>query len=155
VLGSVFLALTGGEALYADMGHFGRGAIRIDWFAFVMPALVLNYLGQGALVLSDPAAAENPFFHLFPDLLLVPAVLLTTAATVIASQAVISGAFALVQQAIQLGALPRLDVHQTSEESAGQVYVPQINWLLAAAVLGLQGHSVLITGFREPVADQS
>jgi len=142
VLGSVFLALTGGEALYADMGHFGRGAIRIDWFAFVMPALVLNYLGQGALVLSDPAAAENPFFHLFPDLILVPAVLLTTAATVIASQAVISGAFALVQQAIQLGALPRLDVHQTSEESAGQVYVPQINWLLAAAVLGL------VFGFR-------
>ena len=142
VLGSVFLALTGGEALYADMGHFGRGAIRIDWFAFVMPALVLNYLGQGALVLSDPAAAENPFFHLFPSLLMVPAVLLTTAATVIASQAVISGAFALVQQAIQLGALPRLDVHQTSEESAGQVYVPQINWLLAAAVLGL------VFGFR-------
>jgi len=137
VLGSVFLALTGGEALYADMGHFGRGAIRIDWFAFVMPALVLNYLGQGALVLSDPAAAENPFFHLFPGLLLVPAVLLTTAATVIASQAVISGAFALVQQAIQIGVLPRLDVHQTSEESAGQVYVPQVNWLLAAVVLGL------------------
>jgi KUP system potassium uptake protein len=142
VLGSVFLALTGGEALYADMGHFGRGAIRIDWFAFVMPALVLNYLGQGALVLADPAAAENPFFNLFSGILLIPAVLLTTAATVIASQAVISGAFALVQQAIQLGALPRLDVHQTSEESAGQVYVPQINWLLAAAVLGL------VFGFR-------
>jgi KUP system potassium uptake protein len=142
VLGSVFLALTGGEALYADMGHFGRGAIRIDWFAFVMPALVLNYLGQGALVLSDPTAAENPFFNLFSGILLIPAVLLTTAATVIASQAVISGAFALVQQAIQLGALPRLDVHQTSEESAGQVYVPQINWLLAAAVLGL------VFGFR-------
>ena len=142
VLGSVFLALTGGEALYADMGHFGRGAIRIDWFTFVMPALVLNYFGQGALVLSDPAAAENPFFNLFPSLFLVPAVLLTTMATVIASQAVISGAFALVQQAIQLGALPRLDVHQTSEESAGQVYVPQVNWLLAAAVLGL------VFGFR-------
>ncbi|MGI4940799.1 MAG: KUP/HAK/KT family potassium transporter, partial [Janthinobacterium lividum] len=142
VLGSVFLALTGGEALYADMGHFGRGAIRVDWFAFVMPALVLNYLGQGALVLADPTAAENPFFNLFSGLLLIPAVLLTTAATVIASQAVISGAFALVQQAIQLGALPRLDVHQTSEESAGQVYVPQINWLLAAAVLGL------VFGFR-------
>ena len=142
VLGSVFLALTGGEALYADMGHFGRGAIRLDWFILVLPALVLNYLGQGALVLSDPAAAGNPFFLLFPDTLLIPAVVLTTAATVIASQAVISGAFALVQQAIQLGALPRLEVKQTSDESAGQVYVPQINWLLMAAVLGL------VFGFR-------
>jgi KUP system potassium uptake protein len=100
VLGSVFLALTGGEALYADMGHFGRSAIRISWFAFVLPALVLVYLGQGALVLADPASANNPFFLLFPNWLLVPAVLLTTAATVIASQAVLSGAFALVQQAI-------------------------------------------------------
>ena len=142
VLGSVFLALTGGEALYADMGHFGRTPIRIDWFAFVMPALVLNYLGQGALVLSDPAAAANPFFLLFPTELLIPVVILTTAATVIASQAVISGAFALVQQAIQLGAVPRLDIRQTSQEAAGQVYVPQINWLLAAAVLAL------VWGFR-------
>src|SRR3954447_19293952 len=137
VLGSAFLALTGGEALYADMGHFGRRAIRIDWFAFVMPALVLNYLGQAALVLEDPAAAANPFFGLFPGPLLYPAVALATAATVIASQAVISGAFALVQQAIQLGAVPRLEVRQTSEETAGQVYVPHINWLLAAAVLAL------------------
>ena len=142
VLGSVFLALTGGEALYADMGHFGRGAIRIDWFALVLPALVLNYLGQGALVLADPAAAANPFFLLFPGWLLVPAVGLTTLATVIASQAVLSGAFALVQQAIQLGAIPRLEVRQTSEESAGQVYVPQVNWLLAIVVLGL------VFGFR-------
>lgn len=142
VLGSVFLALTGGEALYADMGHFGRGAIRVDWFALVMPALVLNYLGQGALVLADHDAASNPFFLLFPVWLLVPAVMLTTAATIIASQAVISGAFALVQQAIQLGALPRLEIRQTSAESAGQVYVPQINWLLAAAVLAL------VFGFR-------
>jgi KUP system potassium uptake protein len=142
VLGSVFLALTGGEALYADMGHFGRTAIRINWFAFVLPALVLVYLGQGALVLADPSSASNPFFLLFPGWLLVPAVLLTTAATVIASQAVLSGAFALVQQAIQLGAVPRLDVRQTSEESAGQVYVPQINWLLAALVLAL------VFGFR-------
>ena len=116
VLGSVFLALTGGEALYADMGHFGRSAIRISWFAFVLPALVLVYLGQGALVLADPASADNPFFLLFPNWLLMPAVLLTTAATVIASQAVLSGAFALVQQAIQLGAIPRLEVRQTSEE---------------------------------------
>ena len=137
VLGSVFLALTGGEALYADMGHFGRGAIRINWFAFVLPALVLNYLGQGALVLTDPAAAANPFFLLFPGWLLAPFVGLTTLATVIASQAVLSGAFALVQQAIQLGAIPRLEIRQTSEESIGQVYVPQLNWLLAAVVLGL------------------
>ena len=137
VLGSAFLALTGGEALYADMGHFGRGPIRLDWFSFVMPALVLNYLGQGALVLTDPAAAANPFFLLFPGWLLIPLVILTTLATVIASQAVISGAFALVQQAIQLGALPRLEVKQTSDKAVGQVYVPQINWLLMLAVLGL------------------
>ena len=142
VLGSVFLALTGGEALYADMGHFGRRAIRINWFVIVLPALMLVYLGQGALVLRDPAAASNPFFLLFPGWLLVPAVVLTTAATVIASQAVLSGAFALVQQAIQLGAIPRLDVRQTSEESAGQVYVPQVNWLLAIVVLAL------VFGFR-------
>ena len=142
VLGSVFLALTGGEALYADMGHFGRRAIRIDWFTLVMPALALNYLGQGALVLADVSAAANPFFLLFPGWLLIPLVGLTTAATVIASQAVISGAFTLVQQAIQLGAVPRLEVRQTSDESAGQVYVPQINWLLVASVLGL------VFGFR-------
>ena len=142
VLGSVFLALTGGEALYADMGHFGRRAIRVDWFVLVMPALVINYLGQGALVLTEPSAASNPFFLLFHNWLLLPAVMLATVATVIASQAVISGAFALVQQAIQLGALPRLDVRQTSDESVGQVYVPQVNWLLAAAVLAL------VFGFR-------
>ena len=124
------------------MGHFGRSAIRINWFAFVLPALVLVYLGQGALVLAEPASADNPFFLLFPNWLLIPAVLLTTAATVIASQAVLSGAFALVQQAIQLGAIPRLEVRQTSEESAGQVYVPQVNWLLAAAVVAL------VFGFR-------
>lgn len=146
VLGSAFLALTGGEALYADMGHFGRDAIRIDWFTVVMPALVLNYLGQAALVLDDPAAAANPFFGLFPGPLLYPAVALATAATVIASQAVISGAFALVQQAIQLGAVPRLEVRQTSEETVGQVYVPQVNWLLAAAVLAL------VFGFRSSEA---
>jgi KUP system potassium uptake protein len=142
VLGSVFLALTGGEALYADMGHFGRRAIRIDWFVFVMPALVLNYFGQGALILSDPTRIANPFFSLIPESLLIPVVVLSTAATVIASQAVISGAFALVQQAIQLGALPRLEVRQTSDETIGQVYLPQVNWLLAAAVLAL------VFGFR-------
>ena len=142
VLGSVFLALTGGEALYADMGHFGRRAIRVDWFILVMPALVLNYFGQGALVLSNPETGHNPFFLMFPAQFLIPLVVLTTAATVIASQAVISGAFALVQQAIQLGALPRLDVRQTSTEAYGQVYLPQINWLLAIAVLAL------VFGFR-------
>ena len=137
VLGSVFLALTGAEALYADMGHFGRGAIRVDWFAFVMPALLLNYFGQAALVLGNPAAASDPFFLMFPGWFLIPAVALAAAATVIASQAVISGAFTLVQQAIQFGLLPRLDIRQTSEEAAGQIYVPQMNWLLAAAVLAL------------------
>ncbi len=136
-LGSVFLALTGAEALYADMGHFGRGPIRLDWFVFVLPALVLNYFGQGALVLANPDALDSPFFHLFPDWALVPVVLLATAATVIASQAVISGAYSLSQQAMQLGLLPRLDVHQTSDEAIGQVYVPQINWLLMVCVLGL------------------
>jgi KUP system potassium uptake protein len=146
ILGSAFLALTGGEALYADMGHFGRRAIQVDWFAVVMPALMLNYLGQAELVLDNPAAAANPFFGLFPGPLLYPAVVLATAATVIASQAVISGAFALVQQAIQLGAVPRLEVRQTSEETAGQVYLPHINWLLATAVLAL------VLGFRSSEA---
>ncbi|TPG52508.1 potassium transporter Kup [Roseomonas nepalensis] len=137
VLGSAFLALTGGEALYADMGHFGRRAIRLDWFLLVLPALVLNYLGQAAVVITDPSAAANPFFGLFPSWLLIPVVLLATASTVIASQAVISGAFTLVQQAIQMGHVPRLEVRQTSKDAAGQVYLPQVNWILAAAVLGL------------------
>ena len=136
-LGSVFLAVTGAEALYADMGHFGRGPIRLDWFAFVLPALALNYFGQGALVLAHPDATDAPFFNLFPGWALVPVVLLATAATVIASQAVISGAFSLSQQAMQLGLLPRLDIRQTSEEAIGQVYVPQINWLLMVCVIGL------------------
>jgi KUP system potassium uptake protein len=136
-LGSVFLAVTGAEALYADMGHFGRGPIRLDWFAFVLPALILNYFGQGALVLAHPEASDSPFYRLFPDWALYPAVLLATAATVIASQAVISGAFSLSQQAMQLSLLPRLDVHQTSDEAIGQVYVPQINWLLMVCVIGL------------------
>ena len=142
VLGSVFLALTGGEALYADMGHFGRRAIRVDWFVVVMPALALNYLGQGSLVLHDPTAASKPFFLLFSDKVLIPLVVLTTAATVIASQAVLSGAFALVQQAIQLGVLPRMAITRTSDESAGQVYVAQVNWVVAVAVFGL------VIGFR-------
>ncbi len=136
-LGSVFLAMTGAEALYADMGHFGRGPIRLDWFSFVLPALALNYFGQGALVLAHPDATDLPFFKLFPGWALVPAVALATAATVIASQAMICGAFSLTQQTIQLGLLPRLDIRQTSEKAVGQVYVPQINWLLMACVIGL------------------
>jgi KUP system potassium uptake protein len=136
-LGSVFLALTGAEALYADMGHFGRKPIRLDWFGLVLPALSLNYFGQGALVLSHPEALDSPFYHLFSDWMLYPMTLLATAATVIASQAVISGAFSLSQQAMQLSLLPRLDVRQTSEETIGQVYVPQINWLLMIAVISL------------------
>jgi KUP system potassium uptake protein len=137
VLGSVFLALTGAEALYADVGHFSKRIIRVDWFSFVLPALVLNYFGQGALVLSMPEAAANPFFLQFHDWLLLPAVILATAATVIASQAVITGAFTLSQQAMVLRFLPRLETRYTSKTHAGQIYVPQINWLLAVSVLTL------------------
>ena len=136
-LGAVFLALTGAEALYADMGHFGRSAIQLNWFALVLPALVLNYFGQGALVISHPETQESPFFHLFPHSMLYPMTLLATVATVIASQAVICGAFSLSQQAMQLSLLPRLDVRQTSAETIGQVYVPQMNWLLMIGVIGL------------------
>ncbi len=134
ILGSVFLTVTGAEALYADMGHFGRKPIQATWLALVFPCLMLNYLGQGALVLVDPAAASNPFFHLAPDWFQIPLVLLATAATVIASQAVISGAFSLTRQAIQLGLLPRMTLIATSEAHAGQIYAPQINWLLLAGV---------------------
>ena len=137
VLGAVSLAITGGEALYADMGHFGRLPIRLAWFGLVMPALVLNYFGQGALLLGDKTAIENPFFRMVPGWGLIPLVLLSTAATVIASQAVISGSFSLSRQAIQLGLLPQLDVFQTSTQARGQIYIPQINWLLLVAVLAL------------------
>ncbi len=137
VLGAVSLAITGGEALYADMGHFGRFPIRVAWFGLVLPALVLNYFGQGALLLSDKTAIENPFFRLVPGWGLVPLVLLSTAATVIASQAVISGSFSLTRQAIQLGLMPQLDVFQTSVTARGQIYIPQVNWLLLAAVIAL------------------
>jgi KUP system potassium uptake protein len=132
-LGSVFVALTGTEALYADMGHFGRAPIRLDWFAIVLPALILNYFGQGALVLAHPQMVDSPFYRMFGGWALYPAVILATAATVIASQAVISGAFSLSQQAMQLSLLPRLEVRQTSAEEVGQVYVPEVNWLLAAS----------------------
>jgi KUP system potassium uptake protein len=135
VLGLVFLAVTGTEALYADLGHFGRIPIQAAWLGVALPALTINYFGQGALVLSNPQAIENPFFLMFPAWALWPVVLLTTAATVIASQAVITGAYSLTRQAIQLGLLPRFNVHHTSQDMAGQIYLPRINWLLLIAVL--------------------
>jgi KUP system potassium uptake protein len=134
-MGLVFLAVTGGEALYADLGHFGRKPIQTGWLYFVMPALLINYFGQGALVLSDPAAIENPFYRLVPEILLLPLVVLATAATVIASQAVITGAFSLIRQAVQLGLLPRFEVRYTSETHAGQIYLPRVNRLLLIGVV--------------------
>jgi len=136
-LGAVFLAVTGAEALYADMGHFGKRPIRIAWLYLVFPSLVLNYLGQGALVLNQPSAIQNPFFHLASDWALYPMVAVATIATVIASQAVISGAYSLTRQAIQLGYCPRLMIEHTSEREIGQVYLPWINWGLYFAVVGL------------------
>ena len=142
-LGSVFLAVTGAEALYADMGHFGRKAINVSWLTLVYPCLVLNYMGQGALLLSNPAAAKNPFFLLAPDWLRLPLVALATLATIIASQAVISGAFSVTHQAIQLGFLPRLRTEHTSEKARGQIYIPAVNWGLLAMVI------ILVLGFQE------
>jgi len=142
VLGSVFLAVTGGEALYADMGHFGARPIRRVWFAFVLPALALNYFGQGALVLNNPAAIANPFYLAFPEWARLPMVLLSAAATVIASQAVISGAYSLTVQAIQLGYCPRMRIMHTSESERGQIYVPFINWVLFVFV------ALLVLGFH-------
>jgi len=136
-LGSVVLAVTGGEALYTDMGHFGRFPIRLAWFGFVMPALVLNYFGQGALLLVDPQAIASPFYHLAPDWALIPMVGLATAATVIASQAVISGAFSVARQSIQMGLLPRMQIIHTSGMEEGQIYVPFTNWSLYLAVVAL------------------
>src|SRR5512132_2275635 len=134
-LGAVFLVVTGAEALYADLGHFGREPIRVAWLAIVLPALLLNYLGQGALVLANPKSVENPFFLLYPDWALIPMVVLATVATVIASQAVITGAYSLTQQAIQLGLLPRLEIRHTSEALFGQIYMPRVNTLLLVGVL--------------------
>jgi KUP system potassium uptake protein len=134
-LGAVFLAVTGAEALYADLGHFGRRPIQAAWIAVVLPALALNYLGQGVLVLQDPAAIENPFFLLYPDWVQPFMVVLATVATVVASQAVITGAYSLTQQAIQLGLLPRLEIRHTSETQAGQIYLPRVNGLLLVGVL--------------------
>jgi KUP system potassium uptake protein len=136
-LGAIVLAITGGEALYADMGHFGKLPIRLAWFGFVLPALVLNYFGQGALLLHDPQAIQNPFYLLAPASALVPLVLLATVATVIASQAVISGAFSIAHQSVQMGFLPRLEIRQTSSQAQGQIYVPFTNWTLYVAVVFL------------------
>ncbi len=137
VLGAVFLVVTGGEALYADMGHFGRAPIKWAWFAIVLPGLLLNYFGQGALLLQDPTAIINPFFKLAPAWGLLPLVVLSTVATVIASQALISGVFSLTRQAVQLGYLPRLKIVHTSKHEIGQIYVPLINWILLASTLWL------------------
>lgn len=137
VLGSIFLAVTGAEALYVDLGHFGRKPIQTAWFFFIFPCLVLNYFGQGALVLSNPEAAENSFFLLVPEAWLLPLVGLATVATIIASQAVITGAFSLTSQAVQLGFLPRLEIRHTSESQEGQIYMPKINTALMLAVLFL------------------
>src|SRR4030088_310807 len=136
VLGAAFLAVTGGEAMYADMGHFGRVPIRLAWFAVALPALVLNYFGQAALLVVDPSALDNPFYQLAPDVLHYPLVAFATVATVIASQAIICGVFSLTQQAIQLGFLPRMQIKHTTSHATGQIYVPLVNWLLAAATLG-------------------
>ena len=146
VLGAVFLVVTGGEALYADMGHFGKRPIRVAWFTLVLPALLLNYFGQGALLLTNPAAAEQPFFLLAPGWALFPLVGLATAAAIIASQALISGAFSLTQQAIQLGYCPRLDIEHTSHSEMGQVYVPQVNWALMLSTI------VIVIGFGSSTA---
>ena len=146
LLAAVFLALTGGEALYADMGHFGARAVRIAWFGLVCPALMLNYFGQGALVLRDPAAIKNPFYLLAPDSLLLALVVLATAATVIASQATISGAFSITQQASRLGYLPRIDVRHTSDRERGQIYVGSVNWIMLLGVL------LLVLEFRSSSA---
>jgi len=141
-MGAVVLSVTGAEALYADMGHFGRKPIRLAWFGFVLPALILNYFGQGALILADPQAVQNPFYHMAPNWALYPLVALSTVATVIASQAVISGAFSVTRQAMQLGFVPRFEVQFTSEKEQGQIYVPGINWGLFVAVV------ILVLGFQ-------
>jgi KUP system potassium uptake protein len=142
VLGSVFLVATGGEALYADMGHFGARPIQIDWLSFVAPALLLNYFGQWAFLVANPHSSEHPFYHLAPEWALYPLVALSTVATVIASQAVISGAFSLTHQAVQLGYLPRIEIIHTSRQEIGQIYIPGVNRVLMLATIGL------VLGFR-------
>jgi KUP system potassium uptake protein len=145
-LGAVVLSLTGAEALYADMGHFGRQPIRLTWFGIVFPALALNYLGQGALLLANPGAVQNPFYRLFPSWAIVPMIVLATVATVIASQAVISGTYSMTMQAMQLSFLPRMSIVHTSEREIGQIYVPGINWILLIAVVAA------VLGFRSSTA---
>jgi KUP system potassium uptake protein len=142
VLGAVVLVITGGEALYADMGHFGKRPIRVAWLAVAMPALLLNYMGQGALLLGDPGAARNPFYLLAPGWALYPLIAIATAAAIVASQALISGAFSLTRQAVQLGYSPRVTIRHTSHSEIGQIYVPEVNWALGAATIGL------VLGFR-------
>jgi KUP system potassium uptake protein len=134
-VGAIVLAFTGAEALYADMGHFGKRPIQLAWIGLVLPALTINYMGQGALLIRDPSALENPFYRLFPSFWLIPAVVLATVATVIASQAVITGAYSMTKQAMQLGLLPRMQVNYTSAKNAGQIYLPGVNWLLLVAVI--------------------
>jgi KUP system potassium uptake protein len=156
VLGAVFLALTGGEALYADMGHFGKKPIRIAWLSLVFPALLMNYFGQAALVLADPAAIKNPFYRMWPEWAVLPMVVLATLAAIIASQAVITGAYSMTRQAIQLGYIPRLEILHTSERAIGQIYMPFINWMLFVAVvllvLGFQSSSNLANAYGIAVA---
>jgi KUP system potassium uptake protein len=151
VLGAVFLAVTGAEALYADLGHFGKAPIRLAWIAVVLPCLLLNYLGQASLIINEPATIENPFFHMVPAWGLIPLVAIATAAAIIASQAVITGAYSLTRQAIQLGIMPRMQINFTSESNAGQIYLPQINWLLMVGVivlvLAFQSSSSLATAY--------
>ena len=146
ILGSVFLVVTGAEALYADLGHFGRRPIALAWYGVVFPALLLNYFGQGALVLRDPSTHENPFFHMVPSWSVWPLIALATAATVIASQALISGAFSLTMQAVQMGYVPFIKIRHTSHEEHGQIYIPQINRLLVL------GYIALVIGFRKSEA---
>ncbi len=151
VLGSVLLAITGAEALYADVGHFGKRAVRIAWFGLVAPALVLNYFGQGALLIDNPRALENPFYLSYPGWALYPMVILATAATIIASQATISGAYSMTRQAIQLGYLPRMDIEHTSAKAFGQIYIPAVNWTLlgvvAAAIIGFGSSTRLASAY--------
>jgi KUP system potassium uptake protein len=151
VLGSVLLAITGAEALYADMGHFGKRAIRIAWFSVAAPALVLNYFGQGALLIAQPDAIASPFYLAYPSWALYPMIALATAATIIASQATVSGAYSMTQQAIQLGYLPRMTIAHTSERTMGQIYIPAVNWILLvivmAAVIGFGSSSRLASAY--------
>jgi KUP system potassium uptake protein len=146
VLGSVVLVITGGEALYADMGHFGRRPIRLAWVLLVFPALLLNYFGQGALLVRDPSAVANPFFLLAPKAVLLPLLVLATAAAIIASQALISGAFSLTRQGIQLGFIPRMEIRHTSKTEEGQIYIPEVNWFIAVGCL------MIVIGFKNTTA---